>query len=135
VGSVIGLVPFFGFERSRCDPDPSVVDVFALVGAVTMPEPEPVPAPAVPETDNDFFYANQIRATTGYRPDLQALLRASNKIVVGIGATAVGQLAHRGGLAPAEHLGLLATEFPGDHGGFANEAPAFAEKLREVLAR
>ena len=29
-----------------------------------MPEPEPVPAPAVPHTDNEFFYANQIRATT-----------------------------------------------------------------------
>jgi pimeloyl-ACP methyl ester carboxylesterase len=40
-----------------------------------MPEPDPVPAPAIPETDNDFFYANQIRATTGYRPDLKALFR------------------------------------------------------------
>jgi pimeloyl-ACP methyl ester carboxylesterase len=98
------------------------------------PEPQPVPAPAVPETDNDFFYANQLRATTGYRPDLQALSDVSNKIVVGVGATSAGQLAHRGGLALAEHLGLPATEFPGDHGGFANEASAFADKLREVLA-
>jgi hypothetical protein len=98
-----------------------------------MPEPEPMPAPAVPQTDNDFFYANQIRATTGYRPDLEALSRASTRIVVGVGATSAGQLAHRGGLALAEHLGLPATEFPGDHGGFVGEAPAFAEKLREVL--
>jgi clorobiocin/coumermycin A biosynthesis protein CloN7/CouN7 len=100
-----------------------------------MPEPDPVPAPAVPETDNDFFYANQIRATTGYRPDLKALSEASTKIVVGVGATSAGQLAHRGGLALADHLGLAATEFPGDHGGFAGEAPAFAERLRQVLAR
>ena len=99
-----------------------------------MPEPDPVPAPAVPETDNDFFYANQIRATTGYRPDLTALSEASTKIVVGVGSTSAGQLAHRGGLALAEHLGLPATEFPGDHGGFAGEAPAFAERLRQVLA-
>ena len=98
------------------------------------PEPDPVPAPAVPETDNDFFYANQIRATTGYRPDLKALSAASTKIVVGIGATSAGQLAHRGGLALAEHLGLTPTEFPGDHGGFAGEAPAFAERLRQILA-
>jgi pimeloyl-ACP methyl ester carboxylesterase len=48
-----------------------------------MPEPEPVPAPAVPHTDNDFFYANQIRATTGYRLDREALSRASTRIVVG----------------------------------------------------
>jgi pimeloyl-ACP methyl ester carboxylesterase len=99
-----------------------------------MPEPDPVRAPAVPETDNDFFYANQIRATTGYRPDLKALSAASTKIVVGIGATSAGQLAHRGGLALAEHLGLTPTEFPGDHGGFASEATAFADKLRQVLA-
>jgi pimeloyl-ACP methyl ester carboxylesterase len=99
-----------------------------------MPEPDPVPAPAVPQTDNDFFYANQIRATTGYRPDLKALSEASTKILVGVGATSAGQLAHRGGLALAEHLGLTPTEFPGDHGGFAGEAPAFAERLRQVLA-
>jgi len=99
-----------------------------------MPEPEPVPAPAVPDTDNDFFYANQIRATTGYRPDREALSGASTRIVVGVGATSAGQLAHRCGRALAEHLGLPATEFPGDHGGFAGEAPAFADRLREVLA-
>jgi pimeloyl-ACP methyl ester carboxylesterase len=99
-----------------------------------MPEPEPVPAPAVPQTDNDFFYANQIRATTSYRPDRKALSRASTRIVVGVGAISAGQLAHRCGRALAEHLGLPATEFPGDHGGFAGEAPAFADRLREVLA-
>jgi len=99
-----------------------------------MPEPEPVPAPAVPQTDNDFFYANQIRATTSYRPDLEALSRASTKIVVAVGKESVGQLANRGGHALAEHLGIPAIEFPGDHGGFANAAPAFAEKLRNVLA-
>ena len=98
------------------------------------PESEAVPAPTVPQSDNDFFYANQLRATAGYRPDLQALSEASTRIVVGVGAASGGQLAHRGGLALAEHLGLPATEFPGDHGGYVAEAPAFAEKLREVLA-
>jgi pimeloyl-ACP methyl ester carboxylesterase len=99
-----------------------------------MPVPEPVPAPAVPQTDNDFFYANQIRATTSYRPDGERLSRASTRIVVGVGAISAGQLAHRCCRALAEHLGLPATEFPGDHGGFAGEAPAFADRLREVLA-
>jgi pimeloyl-ACP methyl ester carboxylesterase len=99
-----------------------------------MPEPEPSPAPEIPQTDNDFFYANQLRATTGYRPDLDALSRASTKIVVAVGKDSAGQLANRGGHALAAHLGLPATEFPGDHGGFVGEAPAFAEKLGEVLA-
>jgi pimeloyl-ACP methyl ester carboxylesterase len=99
-----------------------------------MPEPEPVPAPAVPQTDSDFFHANQNRATTGYRPDLHALSRASIRLVVGVGKESAGQLAHRCALALAEHLGLPPTEFPGDHGGFTNEAPAFAERLRQVLA-
>jgi pimeloyl-ACP methyl ester carboxylesterase len=97
------------------------------------PEPEPVPAPQVPQTDNDFFYANQIRATTSFRPDLEALSAAPTRIVVGVGATSRGQLAHRGGLAMAAQLGLPATEFPGDHGGFAGEAAAFASRLRDVL--
>ena len=96
-------------------------------------EPESVPAPAIPRTDNDFFYANQIRATTGFRPDPEALKAASTRIVVGVGETSIGQLAHRTGLALAEFLGLSATEFPGDHGGFAGEAPAFANRLRDVL--
>ena len=97
------------------------------------PEPEPVPAPTIPQTDNDFFYANQLRATARFRPDLAALTAASTRIVVGVGETSSGQLAHRTGLALAEHLGLPATEFPGDHGGFAGEAPAFADLLRDVL--
>ena len=97
------------------------------------PEPEPVPAPTIPQTDNDFFYANQLRATARFRPELAALTAASTRIVVGVGATSSGQLAHRNGLALAEHLGLPATEFPGDHGGFAGEAPAFADRLRQVL--
>jgi hypothetical protein len=44
-----------------------------------MPMPEPVPAPAVPDTDNDFFYANQIRATTGYRPRSGGAIRCLNQ--------------------------------------------------------
>jgi pimeloyl-ACP methyl ester carboxylesterase len=97
------------------------------------PEPEPVPAPDIPQSDNDFFYANQIRATTSFRPDRERLLAASTRIVIGVGATSTGQLAHRAGVAMAEYLGLPATEFPGDHGGFSGEVTSFAARLREVL--
>ncbi len=97
------------------------------------PEPVAVPAPEVPQNDNDFFYANQIRATTSYRPDLEALKSGSTRLVVGVGAASTGQLANRTGVALAEHLGLAITEFPGDHGGFIGEAPGFANRLRQVL--
>jgi hypothetical protein len=97
------------------------------------PEPVPVPAAAVPQTDNDFFYANQIRATTSFQPDLERLKASPTRVVVGVGETSTGQLAHRTGLALAERLGLPVTEFPGDHGGFANAAAAFADRLRDVL--
>lgn len=97
------------------------------------PEPKAVPAPAVPVTDNDFFYANQIRATTSYRPDLAAVQAAPTRIVVGVGATSTGQTAHRGGVALAQALGVPATVFPGDHGGFMGAAAEFADRLREVL--
>lgn len=61
------------------------------------PHPPTAPAPQVPRTDNDFFYANQLRATTSYEPDLTGLAKVSTRIVVGVGATSAGQLAHRTG--------------------------------------
>jgi pimeloyl-ACP methyl ester carboxylesterase len=97
------------------------------------PLPAATPAPAVPADDNDFFYANQLGPTTSYRPDLAALRAAPTRIVVGVGETSAGQLAHRGGLAFAAALGVPVTPFPGDHGGFAGQAAAFADRLRAVL--
>lgn len=94
---------------------------------------ETAPAPTVPQTDEDFFYANQFRATTSYSPDLAVLAGVSTRIVVGVGATSAGQLAHRTGLALADRLGLLATEFPGGHGGFSEAVPGFAHQLRDML--
>jgi pimeloyl-ACP methyl ester carboxylesterase len=100
------------------------------------PLPEPAPAPPVPERDEEFFLANQIRATTSYQPHLDALRAASTRIVVGVGAASTSnQLARRGGVALAERLGLSPTEFPGDHGGFMGDVPAFADRLRDVLRR
>lgn len=99
------------------------------------PEPEPVPAPDVPADDNDFFYANQLRQTAQFAPDLAALGAAPTRIVVGVGAASGGQLAHRTGLALADQLGLEPVTFPGDHGGFNGpESADFATRLRGLLA-
>ena len=97
------------------------------------PEPQPEPAPETPADDNDFFYANQLRQTAAFRPDLAALKASPTRIVVGVGAASGGQLAHRTGLALADQLGVPAVRFPGDHGGFAGAAPQFADRLRQVL--
>lgn len=92
------------------------------------------PAPKVPETDDEFFLANQLRATTGYSPDLAALGAGTTRVVVGVGASSPGQLAHRAGVALADRLGLVAAEFPGGHGGFGEAVPGFALQLRDIIA-
>jgi pimeloyl-ACP methyl ester carboxylesterase len=82
---------------------------------------------------NEVFFGHLIRQTGRYRPDLDALRKASTRIVVGVGATSKGQLANRTGLALAEALGTAPVEFPGDHGGFVAQPEAFAGVLRQML--
>jgi hypothetical protein len=53
--------------------------------------------------------------------------------VAAVGAESPGQLAHQGGLGLARKLGIEATVFPGDHGGFDGRPEEFAAKLSEVL--
>lgn len=91
------------------------------------------PAPKVPRTDDEFFLANQLRATTTYQPDLDALAASATTIVVGVGARSAGQLAHRTGVALADRLGLVTAEFPGGHVGFSEAVPGFALLLRDVI--
>ena len=51
------------------------------------------------------------------------------RVLVAVGATSKGQLAHRSVLALAGSLGPPATEFLGDHGGFV----ALPEQCARVL--
>jgi clorobiocin/coumermycin A biosynthesis protein CloN7/CouN7 len=67
-------------------------------------------------------------------PDIAALAASTTRVVVGVGTTSSGQLAHRTALALAERLGRQAIEFPGGHGGFIEEPREFANMLRKVLA-
>ncbi|MFC0528937.1 hypothetical protein [Phytohabitans kaempferiae] len=57
-----------------------------------------------------------------------------------MGAESEGELAHRGGEAVAERLGIAPVTFPSHHGGFlppeygmAGDPEAFAEALRDAL--
>jgi hypothetical protein len=88
----------------------------------------------------DPLLFQNITTCTHYQPDFDALRAASTRIVVGVGAESEGEMAHRGGEAVAQRLGITPATFPSGHGGFlggeygqAGEPDAFAAKLREVL--
>jgi hypothetical protein len=81
----------------------------------------------------EVFLAHLLRPTTSYRPDLEALRAATPRVVVAVGATSRGQLAHRSALALADRLGPPAVEFPGDHAGFVTMPDQCAQLLDQLL--
>ncbi len=90
---------------------------------------------------DDVLLGQNLLTSTSYEHDVEALRRVPTRIVAAVGVSSAGQLAHRGGLALADRLGMTAVEFPGDHGSFLDsgygpprEVDAVAERLREVLA-
>jgi pimeloyl-ACP methyl ester carboxylesterase len=94
----------------------------------------PLPMPEEGLRDAAFFLRNIVRTVALAEADLDALRTTPTRIVVAAGETSKGQLANRTALALAEKLGTEPVIFPGDHGGFGEEAQAFAPRLREVLA-
>ena len=90
---------------------------------------------------NDPLVGQNIITCTHYEPDFDAIRSAPTRLVLAVGATSGGTLAHRGGEAVAERLGEAPVTFPGGHDGFlggeygsTGEPDAFAAKLRDVLA-
>ena len=108
----------------------------------------PAPDPAMfglPTADDgsrdDALLGQNLRGCTSYQPDVDALAKVKDKIVIGVGVESEGQLARRGGEAIAERLDLTPVTFPSNHGGFLGDEygqpgkPAeFAVTLRETLA-
>lgn len=113
-------------------------------GYTQQPAPDPAMFGLPTEDDgsrSDALLGQNLRGCTSYQPDFDALEKAKDRIVVGVGEESGNQLAARGGKAVAERLGLTPVTFPSGHGGFlGNEygqpgKPAeFAAKLREVLS-
>ena len=90
---------------------------------------------------DDVLLAQNLLTCTTHEHDVDALRRASTRIVAAVGERSAGQLAHRGGLALADRLGTTAVVFPGDHGSFLDagygpppDVDTVAARLREVLA-
>jgi pimeloyl-ACP methyl ester carboxylesterase len=104
--------------------------------------PEQPPGPPSPEMleawtrisgNLEYFLAHGVRPISGYVPDVAALRAGPARVVVGIGETSGGQLAHRAAVALAERLGVPPVTFPGDHGGFGSRPAEFAKTLHQVL--
>ena len=108
---------------------------------------QPAPDPAMfgmPAEDDgartDVMLAQNIVTCAHHEHDFDALRGASTRIVVAVGAGSEGEMAHRGGLGVAERLGIEATVFPSNHGGFLGgeygqqgDPDAFAAALRATL--
>ncbi|MFC4015005.1 alpha/beta fold hydrolase [Nonomuraea purpurea] len=109
-----------------------------------MPMPNPADFGMPTEDDgsrDDSLFAQNLISCTHYEHDFAALRAASTRVVVGVGAESAGEMAHRGGQAVAERLGVEPVTFPSDHGGFLGgefgmkgDPDAFAVTLRQVLA-
>jgi pimeloyl-ACP methyl ester carboxylesterase len=108
----------------------------------------PAPDPAMfgmPADDDgsrdDPLMAQTIIGGATYEPDVDALRRASTRIVIAAGVESEGILPSRAASAIAERLGTEVVLFPSGHGGFMGgeygqppgQPEAFAAKLREVL--
>jgi pimeloyl-ACP methyl ester carboxylesterase len=108
---------------------------------------QPAPDPAMfglPTEDdgsrNDALLGQNLRGCTSYQPDFDALSKAKERIVIGVGEESGNQMAARGGKAAAARLGLEPVTFPSGHGGFlGNEygqpgkPEEFAATLRQIL--
>jgi pimeloyl-ACP methyl ester carboxylesterase len=106
---------------------------------MTMPDDgTPSEGPAEP-TEQDLreaarFFDHELRPTTQYLPDIDALKTSPSRVVIGIGVESGRLLTYRTSVALCDLLGSTPVEFPGDHGGFLGAPTEFADTLRTVLS-
>ncbi|QIS12181.1 alpha/beta fold hydrolase [Nocardia arthritidis] len=81
-----------------------------------------------------YFFRHEMLGTTQFLPNIEALRNVPTRLVIGIGETSAGQLCDRASRALAAGLGIEPALFPGGHGGFMEDAEAFAKRLRAVLS-
>ena len=108
------------------------------------PGPDPVMFGMPTDDDGDRsdpLLGQNMITCTHFVPDVERLESAPTRIVVAAGVESGGTMARRCAIAIAERMGVPATDFPSDHGGFLGgeygqmgDPDAFAVALREVLA-
>ena len=84
--------------------------------------------------DERFSFEHMELPTTFWTPDLEQLRGRRDRLIIAIGEDSAGQLCDRASRALAAALSLEPVAFPGDHIGFVDDPPAFARRLRDVLA-
>ncbi|RDI51008.1 alpha/beta fold hydrolase [Nocardia mexicana] len=80
-----------------------------------------------------YWFAHELRKTSGWVPDLDALRATPTRLVIGIGDASAGQFCDLTSRTLAAELDLEPTLFPGGHTGFMEDPVKFAERLREVI--
>ena len=101
-------------------------------------QPAKMPAEQTEPTERDVreaarFFDHELRPTTRYLPDIDALKNCPSRVVIGIGVDSGRLLTDPTSRALAALLGSTPVEFPGDHGGFLGAPEEFAEALRKTL--
>jgi pimeloyl-ACP methyl ester carboxylesterase len=125
---------------------PAMQKFAELAGLRSGPQPQNGPPKSEPTSEAseafariganlDYFLAHGLKPISLYVPDVDALRAGPARVVVGIGESSGGQLAHRSAIALAERLGTQPVTFPGDHGGFGFHPDTFAETLHRVFGR
>ena len=93
-----------------------------------------LPAPSARELrDAAHFFGHELRPTTRYLPDVEAL--RNGRVVPGLGEQSGHLLTQRTTTALADVLGVPPAMFPGEHVGFVSDPGAFADVLHAVLTR
>ena len=111
---------------------------FLATANIHMPEPvfmqvfgnEPEPQQSA---DERHWFANELRASVFWQPDIAALRAVSDRIVVGIGEDSGEQECERTSNALAAALHIAPVRFPGGHTGFADDPACFIPALRSAL--
>ncbi|MFJ9418077.1 alpha/beta fold hydrolase [Streptomyces sp. NPDC101227] len=80
-----------------------------------------------------FFLEHELCEVTAYEPDTDALRKAADRLLIGVGRDSLRQMPGRTGAALAARLGLEVTELPGGHSGYVEDGGAFAARLAELL--
>lgn len=110
---------------------------FAVMAGMDFRDREPgveLPRPNPGRVANlEFFLKHDAPAVRLHRLDVDALLAAPTRILLGVGQNSGPFLAHQCAQALAVRLGTPAVEFPGAHSGFITHPRAFAAKLREIF--
>jgi clorobiocin biosynthesis protein CloN7 len=96
-------------------------------------DPDPPSPEAVATTER--FFRHGLLPIALYEPDMAALQRAPEAVIVAGGTTSKGQFAQRTAAALAERLGTPLVDFPGGHTGFITDPKDFATVLRRSFSR